>query len=138
MVTARAALLQALREGPAYGRELVRRIARATSGRVRFAEGSIYPALRRLLASRLVRSWSVVPGRRRGGRARRYYELTERGVRASDAERRDLLLLAGAASSLPDPAEQERMRARIELGAELSEEAGALALRVPRRRGRAA
>jgi DNA-binding PadR family transcriptional regulator len=138
VVTARAALLQGLREGPAYGRELVRRIERATSGRVRFAEGSIYPALRRLQAGRLVRSWSVVPGRRRGGRARRYYELTERGVRASEAERRDLLRLAGAASSLPDPAEQERMRARIELGAELSEEAGALALRVPRRRGRAA
>jgi PadR family transcriptional regulator len=138
VVTARAALLQALREGPAYGRELVRRIARATSGRVRFAEGSIYPALRRLLASRLVRSWSVVPGRRRGGRARRYYELTERGVGASEADRRDILRLAGAASSAPDPAEQERMRARIELGAELSEEVGALALRVPRRRGRAA
>jgi len=137
MVTARAALLQALREGPAYGRELVRRIARATSGRVRFAEGSIYPALRRLQADRLVRRWSVVPGRRRGGRARRYYELTERGVRASDAERRDLLRLAGAVSSLPDPAERERMRARIELGAELSEAAGALALRLPRRRGRA-
>ena len=138
MVTARAALGQALREGPAYGRELVRRIERATSGRVSFAEGSIYPALRRLLASRLVRSWSVVPGRRRGGRARRYYELTERGVRASEADRRDILRLAGAASSAPDPAEQERMRARIELGAELSEEVGALALRVPRRRGRAA
>jgi len=137
VVTARAALLQALREGPAYGRELVRRIARATSGRVRFAEGSIYPALRRLQGDRLVRRWSVVPGRRRGGRARRYYELTERGVRASDAERRDLLLLAGAASSLPDPAERERMRARIELGAELSEAVGALALRLPRRRGRA-
>jgi DNA-binding PadR family transcriptional regulator len=137
VVSARAALLQALREGPAYGRELVRRIARATSGRVRFAEGSIYPALRRLRGDRLVRRWSVVPGRRRGGRARRYYELTERGVRASDAERRDLLLLAGAASFLPDPAERERMRARIELGAELSEAVGALALRLPRRRGRA-
>jgi DNA-binding PadR family transcriptional regulator len=134
VVTARAALLLALREGPAYGRELVRRIARATSGRVRFAEGSIYPALRRLQADRLVRGWSVVPGRRRGGRARRYYELTERGVRVSDGERRDLLRLAGGAASLLDPVEREHMRARIELGAELSEAAGALALRLPRQR----
>jgi DNA-binding PadR family transcriptional regulator len=139
MVTARAALLQALREGPAYGRELARRIARATSGRVRFAEGSIYPALRRLLAGRLVRRWSVVPGRRRGGRARRYYELTERGVRSAEADRAELLrLIAAEGPRIPDAEERERMRARIELGAELSEEVSALTLHVPRRRGRAA
>lgn len=139
MITARTALLQALREGPAYGRELVRRIARVTSGRVRFAEGSIYPALRRLRADRLVRRWSVVPGRRRGGRTRRYYELTERGARTSDADRRHLVRLVEAGiPPRPGPEERERMRRRIELGAELSEEAGAFALGVRRRRRRLA
>ena len=130
MVTARTALLQALREGPGYGRDLVRRINRASGGRLRFAEASIYPALRRLGASRLVRSWGVVPGRRRGGRARTYYELTERGVRASEAERAALLRLAVPEGAyLPTLQECRRMLERIELGTELSETAGRLFLR---------
>jgi len=124
MVTARTALLQALREGPGYGRDLVRRVRKASAGRLRFAEGSIYPALRSLEAARLVRSWAVVPGRRRGGRARTYYELTERGVRASESDRAALLRLAAPAPlRMPDPGERRRMRERIDLGAELSEAA---------------
>jgi DNA-binding PadR family transcriptional regulator len=137
MVTARTALLQVLREGPGYGRELVLRIARVSAGRLRFAEGSIYPALRHLEAARLVRSWGVVPGRRRGGRARTYYELTERGARASEADRVALLRLAVPDHPrLPGPDECRRMLERIELGAELSE--AAASLRPRSRRGRAA
>jgi len=137
MISARAALLLALREGPGYGRELVGRIHRASSGRARFAEGSIYPALRKLEADRLVRSWSVVPGRRRGGRERTYYELTERGVRAVEAERESLLrLVADGGHAVPGPEERERMARRIELGAELSEAGLELAMRgTGRRRG---
>lgn len=139
MITARTALLQALNEGPGYGRELLRRIRRASAGRLRFAEGSIYPALRRLEAGRLVRSWGVVPGRRRGGRARTYYELTDRGARASERDRAALLRLAAPDhAGLPDPEECRRMLQRIELGAELSETAGQLPLRVQPSRGRGA
>jgi len=137
VVTARTALLQALREGPGYGRELVRRVRRASAGRLRFAEGSIYPALRSLEVARLVRSWGVVPGRRRGGRARTYYELTERGVRASESDRAALLRLAAPdRPRVPDPDECRRMRERIDLGAELSETALQLSARARRPRGR--
>jgi DNA-binding PadR family transcriptional regulator len=139
VVSARTALLLVLRDGPGYGRELVRRIRRATAGRERFAEASIYPALGAMRADRLVRSWEVVPGRRRGGRARTYYELTERGARAAEAARARLLRLAGGVPAAPGPEVPDRMRRRLELGAELSEAALALALRKPgRRRGRAA
>ena len=137
MVTARTALLQALREGPGYGRDLVRRVRKASAGRLRFAEGSIYPALRSLEVARLVRSWGVVPGRRRGGRARTYYELTERGVRASESDRAALLRLAAPERPrVPDPDECRRMRERIDLGAELSETALQLFARGRRPRGR--
>ena len=140
MITTRTALLLALREGPGYGRELVQRIRQATAGRVRFAEGSIYPALHKLQDARLVRSWTVVPGRRRGDRARKYYELTQRGVRASETDRADLLRVAtGVVPRPPDAEERKRMRRRIELGAELSDAAGDVTLRTGRgRRGRAA
>jgi DNA-binding PadR family transcriptional regulator len=137
MVSARTALLLVLRDGPSYGRELVRRIQHATAGRNQFAEGSVYPALRGLEVARLVRSWRVVPGRRRGGRVRRYYELTERGVQASEAEQASLLRLAsGPTRRPPGPEERDRMRRRIELGAELSEAQFEIAIRgtTPRRR----
>lgn len=137
MVSARTALLLVLRDGPGYGRDLVRRIHDATRGRGRFVEGSVYPALRGLEADGLVRSWEVVPGRRRGGRARTYYELTERGVEASEAERNGLLMFAaGTVARAARPEESDRMGRRIELGAELSEAAMDLAIRgVVRRRG---
>lgn len=138
MVSARTALLLALREGPGYGRELVRRIRSATAGRERFAEASIYPALGALRADQLVRSWEVVPGRRRGGRARTYYELTECGATAAEAARANLLRLAGGVPARPGPEVRDRMRRRLELGAELSEAALALAMRTSgRRRGAA-
>jgi DNA-binding PadR family transcriptional regulator len=124
VITTRTALLLALREGPGYGRDLVRRIQKATAGRVRLAEGSIYPALHRLEAARLARRWNVVPGRRRGDRTRTYYELTERGVRASEVDRMCLLgLTAGEAPRPLEGEERERMRRRIEVGAELSDAA---------------
>jgi DNA-binding PadR family transcriptional regulator len=140
MVTARTAVLLALRQGPGYGRELVRRIRSASRGRLRLAEGSVYPALRHLERSRLARSWQVVPGRRRGGRSRTYYELTERGVRASAAAVAALgaLLAPGAGLVPPSGEEIARMRQRLALGAELSETALVLSLRASGRGGRSA
>jgi DNA-binding PadR family transcriptional regulator len=136
VVSARTALLLVLRGGPGYGRELVRRIEGATGGRERLAEGSVYPALRGLAAARLVRTWKVVPGRRRGGRSRTYYELTEGGVKAAEVERASLKrLVAGGVHRLPAPEERARMARRIELGAELSESALDLAIRRAGRRG---
>jgi PadR family transcriptional regulator, regulatory protein PadR len=123
MLSARAAVLLALRQGPSYGRQVVRRL-QASSGRaIRLALGSLYPALRTLEKERLVRSWTVVPGRRRGGRARRYYELTERGVRASEAVRSAFLGLLGIEPRRPlDSAEElEARRQRLERAAEISE-----------------
>ena len=86
MVTARTAILQALRKGPGYGRLLMRRVTTATGGRASLAPGSVYPTLRALEKARLVRKWTVIAGRARGGRARTYYELTVEGIREAEAE----------------------------------------------------
>jgi DNA-binding PadR family transcriptional regulator len=86
MVTARTAILQALRQGPGYGRLLMRRVTTATGGRASLAPGSVYPTLKALENARLVRKWTVIAGRARGGRARTYYELTVEGIREAEAE----------------------------------------------------
>jgi DNA-binding PadR family transcriptional regulator len=115
-VTARTALLQALREGPNFGLALIRALRTATNGRLRLPQGSVYPTLGSLQGKGLVRSWTVVPGRRRGGRGRRYYELTVLGRQVAEAERLALLgLVAGRPSALARPTEDDgrRMADRI-------------------------
>jgi PadR family transcriptional regulator PadR len=116
MVTARTAILQALRQGPGYGRLLMRRVSAATGGRASAAPGSVYPALRALERDRLVRSWTVVAGRQRGGRARTYYDLTVAGIREAEAEARALtgIVLAGRSTCDTSEAERAAMRERIE------------------------
>jgi PadR family transcriptional regulator PadR len=94
MLTARTAILLVLRQGPGYGRLLMRRVSTATGGRASLAPGSVYPTLKALEKARLVRKWTVIAGRARGGRARTYYELTVAGIREAEAE---AVALAGIA-----------------------------------------
>lgn len=94
MITSRSAILQALRQGPGYGRQLMRRVDAVSGGRASLAPGSVYPTLKALEKARLVRKWTVIAGRVRGGRARTYYELTVAGIREAEAE---AVALAGIA-----------------------------------------
>lgn len=121
-------MLLALRRGPVYGRELIRRIGSVTDGRVRLSAGTVYPALRALRAARLVAAWSVVPGRKRGGRARVYYELTVAGVRRAETEARALVELAntGRRVSVTTSVTREAMRERLVRVAELAAAAAQL------------
>ncbi len=123
MITTRTAILQALRQGPGYGRLLMRRVGAATGGRASLAPGSVYPALRALEKARLVRKWTVVTGRVRGGRARTYYELTVAGIQEAEAEAMALagIALARRPAAPESPAERTAMRARVERVAALFE-----------------
>ena len=74
-------LLAILRVGDeAYGVAISREIARCT-GRDP-APGALYTTLDRLEEKRLVRSRYGDPTAKRGGRAKRYFAVTEDGVRA--------------------------------------------------------
>jgi PadR family transcriptional regulator PadR len=91
-------LLHAL-ETPAHGLGVIRRIRERSEGRLLASPGSVYPALHALEARSLVRSWKgSAPAR--GGRPRRYYELTVEGVRAAEEQRRALSRLVA-----PNPLE---------------------------------
>jgi DNA-binding PadR family transcriptional regulator len=122
-VTTRVALLQALRDGPGYGRELIRRVGRMTEGALRLTPGRVYPALKALAADRLIVPRRVSPGGTRGARSRTYYDLTPRGVGVSTQERRLLAAIVrrGVRPPSPDAAERARMAARILEAEELAE-----------------
>jgi PadR family transcriptional regulator len=92
-VNAKAALLQALISGPGYGLELIERVAKKTESRIALHEGSVYPALRALEREGLIRSYSGDPLPERGGRPRRYYELTAEGCRVATQQQATALRL---------------------------------------------
>lgn len=64
----------AMKEGPAYGYELAARFRKLTGGHIRISYGTIYPLLRRMERTGLMRS------RKDRASGRVYYELTKRGM----------------------------------------------------------
>lgn len=71
-------LLAAVESKPMHGYAIIEYVRQASSGQFDYAEGTIYPALRRLEDDGLVRSrWSETDGRRR-----RIYEVSRRGKKA--------------------------------------------------------
>jgi DNA-binding PadR family transcriptional regulator len=74
-------LLAVLRLGDqAYGVRIMETVS-ATLGR-RVGPGAVYVCLGRLRAQGFVTSWEGSPTPVRGGRARRFYRLTDQGVQA--------------------------------------------------------
>ncbi|MGV9807693.1 PadR family transcriptional regulator [Micromonospora chersina] len=76
-------ILAALQDEPLHGYAIVKRAQELSDGRVRITTGTLYAALDRLTGEEMVRvaEEAVV-----NGRARRTYELTQRGLSALTAE----------------------------------------------------
>lgn len=121
LLPARVALLLALRDGPGYGRDLIRRVGAAARGAIRLSPARVYGALDALRRAGLLEARRVSPGGSRGARSRTYYELTPAGVLVSSQQRQALLgVLAGRPLERPDAAERSRMASRVAAAEELS------------------
>jgi PadR family transcriptional regulator, regulatory protein PadR len=78
-------LLAALSSRSMHGYAIIEYVRAASAGHFDYAEGTIYPALRRLEDDGLVRSrWSMTDGRRR-----RIYDLSAQGAKALSGHRRE-------------------------------------------------
>jgi DNA-binding PadR family transcriptional regulator len=117
ILSAEAALLDALYQGPGYGLELIQRVKRRCRGRVRLGPGNAYPALARLSRRAFVRSWEV---RRGAGRPRCYFELTPLGIDSAVAQRRLFADLLRAPAPIREH-DRAAMAERLDDCAELSE-----------------
>ncbi|MEU8284750.1 PadR family transcriptional regulator [Micromonospora sp. NPDC048905] len=84
-------ILAALQDEPLHGYAIVKRALELSDGRVRLTTGTLYAALDRLTGEEMVRvaEETVV-----NGRARRTYELTERGLSALHEEAARLIAAA--------------------------------------------
>jgi DNA-binding PadR family transcriptional regulator len=70
--------------GASYGYQLIKHIENRSNGFFRFREGTIYPALRKLENEGFtIGEWQTLPN----GLRRRYYHLTEKGVKLLRAKK---------------------------------------------------
>ncbi|HYO56788.1 PadR family transcriptional regulator [Archangium sp.] len=82
-LSTRTAILMVLMHDRSFGLEIIEKVRAHTDGQLVLNEGSVYPALKALEREGLVRSFEGEPLPERGGRPRRYYELTGEGRRAA-------------------------------------------------------
>ena len=76
-------ILRTLRRQPLHGYALVQHIKRTSNDLLQIEEGSLYPALQRLLKAELVKAeWSISSTNRRA----RVYKLTAAGAKHLEAE----------------------------------------------------
>ena len=92
-ISARTAILMSLIGGRGFGLEIIQRVRERSNGKIVLNEGSVYPALKALERDWLLRSYDGEPMPERGGRPRRYYELTGEGRRVATEQRTALLNL---------------------------------------------
>jgi len=86
--TTRPIILSILADGENYGYRIIRRIQDLSDGKIRWTTGTLYPALHALENEGLVESnWKSVDN----APDRKYYRLTDKGLKALEAEKRQWL-----------------------------------------------
>jgi DNA-binding PadR family transcriptional regulator len=69
---------------PMYGYQIIKELERRSQGYFKLKEGTLYPALHRLEKAGLaLGKWQILPN----GRQRRYYHITDKGLRVLVAKR---------------------------------------------------
>ena len=97
-------ILRTLLPGPAHGHAIAKAIEFNSDDVLRVEQGSLYPALHRLIK----RGWiSVQDGTSENNRRAKFYRLTARGRRQLAVETSKWDRLAGAIARILTPAEQE-------------------------------
>lgn len=92
------ALLAALETQPRYGLEILQHVNARSGGAFDLREGSLYPALHRLVKASWVESeWQESD---KGGAPRKYYHLTESGQAALSEKKAEWRTLRGALDAL--------------------------------------
>ena len=74
-------VLKLVSERPMYGYEIVKEVNRRSGGVLEWKEGTLYPALHKLLADGLVAANWAEAQADEGGRQRKYYHITGKGKR---------------------------------------------------------
>jgi PadR family transcriptional regulator, regulatory protein PadR len=94
-------IMQSLRVGPAHGHAIVQAIERRSGAVLRVEQGSLYPALHRLIK----RGWITFEhGTSENNRRAKYYKLTAKGLKQLVIETSNWQTIASAIARVLRPA----------------------------------
>ncbi len=97
-------ILRTLKQGPAHGHAIAKIIQRSSSDVLQIEEGSLYPALHRLVK----RGWvTAAEGVSENNRRAKFYRLTPKGRQQLQAELSKWDVLVRAVAAVIRPAESE-------------------------------
>jgi PadR family transcriptional regulator, regulatory protein PadR len=91
-------LLTILEDSPKYGLEIISEAKIRTDGYFEFKEGSLYPALHRMEKAKFLKA-EFAPSDT-GGPRRRYYRITDKGLKELAAKRKAFETFDGAVRAL--------------------------------------
>jgi len=95
-------ILTLLLNGENYGYQILKRIRNVTGGKIAWSSAMLYPYLHRLTKDGLIRSeWKLS----KEGRMRKYYSLTEAGLKELKAEKSQWISLNDILRKLWEPIE---------------------------------
>ena len=93
-------ILSILISGESYGYQIIQRVREISGGTLEWSDNMLYPVLRRLEKSGLLRSqWRMSEQ----GRLRRYYQITEMGRKEVESERHQWMSVHNVLSKLWKP-----------------------------------
>ena len=90
-------VLSLLRSGDMYGYQMISMLEAISNQVFQMKEGTLYPVLHNLEKQGLVQSYEKAAP---GGRSRRYYHLTEKGVRQLSDQKEQWELFSGAVNAV--------------------------------------
>ena len=90
-------ILSVLRSGDSYGYEIVQKVKDMTNDRIKWREASIYPVLKKLENSGMIRSyWKHMENER----PRKYYTILAEGEKQFEQDKNELKLLYSVLAKL--------------------------------------
>ena len=99
-VSTKPIILSILLNGENYGYQIIQKVKEISGGTLEWSDNMLYPVLRRMeKAGLLVSRWKLSEG----GRLRRYYQITEKGIKELDEERLQWMKVHKALTNLWKP-----------------------------------
>ena len=93
-------VLAILRNGENYGYQIIQSVRRLSGGRLEWSEPMLYPLLKRMERDGLIKSeWKLTESQR----FRRYFRLTEKGLKEQEQETADWSLINDVFGKVLDP-----------------------------------
>jgi len=92
-------ILLALVDGERHGYGIMQEVEARTEGRTRMGPGTLYGSIKRMLADKLIEESGLRPDPKLDDERRRYYKLTNFGLRVAQAEAERLAQLVNVAQA---------------------------------------